>query len=448
MLIQNKIDIVSKGKPPIHVAPSKNKDLCIELMKQLLNLFLLVFDGDDIFIHFPSYYHRISMDDAVRLIYSLMDNETRLLFRKPNILDCLERLQNFPELQVAVNAGCLESRYCINLNNGIYDVRTMHQIQNSKQFTFDYQYSLQYTSNCTLDDAPVTKAFLESSLGNENIECFRRMLAYCISSLTKGRKCFLLIGKGKTGKSTLLNLLEAMMPEGTVSHEPFHRMASEQSKAKYRNKRLNISRDNSSTPMKHEESFKSLISAEITSSRDLYERSVDFTPMLKFIFASNFDLSFAHPDDAIYDRIVPIIFSRTIPEKKRDLELETKLLKEKDVLFSWAMDSLGKLIKSNYDFCISAESEAYLIHRRMELHTVPDFLNEMTIVSSTDAVSSVKLFKTYEDWCIRNGLTAIGRNKFYGEVSGCLPEVKRTKIFSGQQQIQGFKGIRILPDKA
>ena len=238
------------------------------------------------------------------------------------------------------------------------------------------------------------------------------------------------------------------MPEGTISHEPFHRMASEQSKAKYRNKRLNISRDNSSTPMKHEESFKSLISAEITSSRDLYERSVDFTPMLKFIFASNFDLCFAHPDDAVYDRIVPIIFSRTIPEEKRDLELDTKLFKEKDILFSWAMDSLGELIKSNYDFCMSAESEAYLLHRRMELHTVSDFLNEMTIASSADAVSSVKLFKAYEEWCIRNGLTAIGRNKFYGEVSGCLPEVKRTKIFSGQQQVQGFKGLRILPDKA
>ncbi len=440
------IDAAIKGKPKIKIIPEKGKDLWLELMKIILNSHLFVFDGVLIYLRLPTHYTLITVDDAIRIIYCMMDNDTRLLFRASHIHECFDRMKNFPELQLAINKACIENRRYINLSNGVFDIQTMKKIPNSKSLIFDYQYELKYTPNCTLDKAPVTKEFLLSSLGEENIECFRRMLAYCLSSLTKGRVCFLLIGKGKTGKSTLLNLIEAMIPDGFVSHEPFHRMASEQSKAKYRNKRVNISRDNSSTPMKHEESFKSLISCEMTSSRDLYEKSVDFVPTLKFIFASNLDLTFAHPDDALYDRIVPLIFSKEIPADKRDLHLEEKMMKEKEILLSWAMDSLGDLVESNYDFCLSEESQAYLIHRRLELHTVPEFLQEMIQVNSSGTIASVQLYKAYEEWCIRNGLTAIGRNKFYGEVISNIPTAKRTKIPVGQQQLQGFKGIQFKPN--
>lgn len=441
MLSLKQIDQAAKGKQPIHLEPAKGKDMNAALILSILNLFLFVFDGTLIYLRLPEYYQLINADDTVRLIYCLMDKDTRLLFRANQIQDCFQRLCNFPELQVAVSEGCAKSRYYLNLSNGVFDARTMKAVQNTIPFIFDHRYDLQYIPDCTLEKAPVTLSFLLSSLGEDNIECFRRMLGYCLSSLTKGRACFLLIGKGRTGKSTLLNLIERMVPEGFVSHEPFHRMASEQSKAKYRNKRLNISRDNSGNPMKNEESFKSLISAEMTTSRDVYEKSVDFVPTLKFLFASNLDLCFAHPDDAVYDRIVPLIFSREIPDEKRDLELEDKLYQERNIVFSWAADSLADLIKSNYDFCLSDESKTYLATKRMELHTVPEFLKEMVRTEPEGSVASTKLFKAYSDWCNRNGLTAIGRNKFYGEVSGCIPSAKRTKIMIAGQQLQGFKGI-------
>ncbi len=444
MEITNELmDQAAKGKQPIHIVPAKNKDLLASLIQAITNLFLFLFDGLLIYLRMPEYYQLISADDTIRLIYYLMDAETRLLFRSYEIKDCFDRMKNFPELQVRINDECAKNREYLNLANGVFDIRTMKKVPDMSLMFFDYRYELRYIPDSTLDQAPAMNAFLLSSLGESNIECFRRMLAYSLSSLVKGRVCFLLIGKGKTGKSTLLNLIERMIPEGTVSHEPFHRMASEQSKAKYRNKRLNISRDNSGTPMKHEESFKSLISAEMTTSRDVYEKSVDFVPTLKFLFASNQELAFAHPDDAVYDRIVPLVFSREIPEDQRDLDLEDKLYAERDIVFSWAVDSLKPLIESNYDFCMSEESREYLSHRRMNLHTVPDFLAELVEVDPAGEVASSKLFKAYEDWCSRNGLNAIGRNKFYGEVAGCIPSVKRTKVQMAGQQLQGFKGIKM-----
>ena len=444
MAIKNELmDLASKGKSPIHIEPAKGKDLLVALLLAIVNLFLFVFDGVLIYLRLPEYYQLISGDDTIRLIYYLMDSDTRLLFNSYDIMDCFDRLKNFPELQLSVNDECAKNRGYLNLANGVFDIRTMKPIRNKKQLIFDYHYGLEYIPKCTLDLAPVMKAFLLSSLGEPNIECFRRMLAYCLSSQVKGRVCFLLIGKGKTGKSTLLNWIERIVPAGSVSHEPFHRMATEQSKAKYRNKRLNISRDNSSTPMKHEESFKSLISAEMTTSRDVYEKSVDFVPALKFLFASNQELCFADPDDAVYDRIIPLVFSREIPKEARDLDLEDKLYEERNIVFSWAADSLGSLLESNYDFCMSDESLEYLSHRRMNLHTVPDFLKDMVEEDSACEVASSKLYKAYENWCSRNGLNALGRNKFYAEVAGCIPSVKRTKVQVASKQLQGFKGIRL-----
>ena len=83
----------------------------------------------------------------------------------------------------------------------------------------------------------------------------------------------------------------------------------------------------------------------------------------------------------------------------------------------------------------------YLTHKRLELHTVPEFLKEAVKIDENGEVASTKLFKAYVSWCDRNGLTAIGRNRFYGEVIACIPSAKRTKVQVANQQLQGFKGI-------
>lgn len=162
-----------------------------------------------------------------------------------------------------------------------------------------------------------------------------------------------------------MNVLEAVIGDGLVSHKPFYVMSNERSKAHYESKRINISRETSTKINRKEESFKSLISCEFTTGSEKFEKQKDFIPTLSFIFAGNTDLEFFHLDDTILDRLVYIMFNKEIPEDQIDLDLEEKPLVEKDVIFSLALDSLKGLIEDKYNFKTASVAEEHIKHRRL-----------------------------------------------------------------------------------
>lgn len=430
-----------QNKEPIVIGHSKKP--VEDLTKAFTYRKEIMFSNRIPFIETYKHYQRINEEDALAAIRLLLNPDDRLRISTSQIAESYRRLMYMPELQINIFEKFWEQQHLLNLLNGVYDIHTMKPTSNWRDCCFDYLLNFSYTPNSKLEDAPVFKNFVETSLGLENLECLLRSLAYCISSLTKGRKCIVLLGYGQTGKSTLLNLLESIIPTELVSHEPFHTMASPQSKAKYPNKRVNISRDNSNYPNRHEDSFKSLISCEMTTGREVYEKSIDFIPTLKFIFATNCDLNFAHPDDAVYDRIVVIPFSKKVPESMRDPDLDEKLTIEKDTIFSLAVDRLKDLLRSNYDFCMSDEAQEYLNHRRMLLHTAEIFLKEKTVLDPHGTISSVTLYDAYKDWCSSNGLPPIGRNEFYHKVKHYSSDIQYKKVDSESGRVNGFHGLRL-----
>lgn len=262
----------------------------------------------------------------------------------------------------------------------------------------------------------IFKRYVQTSIGMEQYKCLMRVLGYCLSSLTKGRKAFVFYGIGRTVKSTMLNVLESVIGGGLVSHEPFHTMSSERSKAHYEGKRINISRETSTKVNRNEESFKSLISCEYTTGIEKFEKQKDFIPTLSFIFAGNSDLEFAHMDDAILDRLVYIMFTREILEEEIDFDLEEKLLAEKDIIFSLALDSLKGLIADKYDFKMAPIAEGHIKHRRFLIHSAESFLAEECKLSEAGKVSKVKLYDAYVSYCKANALKPDGRNSFYDKV--------------------------------
>jgi P4 family phage/plasmid primase-like protien len=246
-----------------------------------------------------------------------------------------------------------------------------------------------------------------------------------------------------TGKSTLLELLEAVAGTANTSHVPFHSMSDIHARAEYQGKRLNISRDNSDQPMKSEDAFKSLVSCEMTTGRLLYHNRTDFISYVKFIFASNVPLHFAHPDDAVYDRLLVVPFERAIPDDKKDRELLNKLLKEKDVIFSAAIDQLPDLVASGYDFKEPEASKRIIELYRSALHTAESFLHDCYVVDSSGSVSSVKLYNHYLRWCEANGMEPDKKQMFYAKVRSYASGIDDSKVYSEGHRVNGFKGIRL-----
>ena len=252
----NELFKVTKNMEKIKI--TKPKNALVDICNALLKLKVLLFCDLIPLMNIGSYKMRITEDVAVSVIRSLLTDKDSLEISDNILKDVIERLSYLPQLQVDLDKGFRDGQLYVNVGNGVYSIMNRQMVQLESEIDFDYVTKIDYKPGAKLDDAPHFKRFVEMSVGAENYNCLMRVLGYCISSLTKGRKAFVFLGKGKTGKSTLLNVLQSIFDPDLVSHQPFHKMGSEKSRWHYAGKRINISRDNSSTPMRDEEGFKSL----------------------------------------------------------------------------------------------------------------------------------------------------------------------------------------------
>lgn len=416
-----------------------------EIVPGMIKSDILYYDNKVPVIRMPLHYQRLKTDDAEALIFNLLDDKVKCLVPNKEIKEAMKRLCYMPELQIDLMSEFWEGQMLVNLSHGVYDILRQELVPVRGEFKFDYVINIHYRPHCKLDDAPNFKHYIETSVGMEQYECLMRVLGYCISSLTKGRKAFVFYGIGRTGKSTILNVLEAVIGGGLVSHEPFHTMSGERAKAHYEGKRCNISRETSTRPNRNEERFKSLISCEYTTGSEKYEKQRDFVATLSFVFAGNSDVEFTFMDDAILDRLVYIIFNRTIPEDEIDLELEEKLLEEKDVIFSLALDSLKGLIADKYDFKMAPVAEEHIKHRRYLIHSTESFLDEKCKLSDSGKVSKVALYAAYTAFCKANALKPEGRNTFYDKVRNYNASITDGRApDSAGNSVQGFHGLSLI----
>lgn len=415
-----------------------------EIIIGLISIKILLFCEFGPVLNMRTHKLRTTDDIAVAIIRLLLTDMDSIMISDLLIKSVLERIRYLPQLQVDLDKGFRDGQLYINVLNGVYSIMERKLVQLRQGIDFDYITKINYVPGAQLHQAPHFERFIKTSVGFENYECLMRSLGYCISSLTKGRKSFLWLGNGLNGKSTLLKILLSIFDPDLVSHQPFHIMGSEKSRWHYRGKRINISCDNSNKPMKDEDGFKSLISCEETIGREVYQRYIHYTPTLKFIFASNWPLCFAHPDDAIIDRLVVIRFTRKIPQDQLDPQLEEKLKSEKDIIFSLAIDTLKDLIDSNYDFKMSKDSEEYLLQQRAQIHSTEIFLHEECVLDENGTVSSEKLYNEYKDYCHSNAITPLGRNTFLDKVKNYNPNITYTKVMSDNKRVNGFKGIRFI----
>ena len=415
------------------------------IIDSILKRDILLFDNKTPVIKLPLYYKKINLEDMEALIFNLLDQKAQITVSNPQIKEVMKRVRFVPKLQIDLTEEFWKGQMYVNLAHGVYDIMKQELVPLRNEIKFDYFINIRYIPNSKLDDAPIFKKYIETSVGMEQYECLMRVLGYCLSSLTKGRKAFVFYGMGRTGKSTILNVLEAVIGEGLVSHEPFHTMSGERAKAHYEGKRVNISRETSTKVNRNEESFKSLISCEYTTGSEKFEKQRDFVSTASFVFAGNTDLEFAHMDDAILDRLVYIMFDKEIPEEEIDLDLEEKLLSEKDIVFSLALDSLKGLIEDKYDFKMGSAAEEHIRHRRYLIHTAVSFLDEKCSLSKSGKVSKVKLYDTYVSFCKANALKPDGRNTFYDRVQNYNVSIKdgRAPDSSGNL-VRGFHGISLI----
>ncbi len=155
---------------------------------------ILFFENKISIIRLPLYYKRIDSEELEALIFNLLDQKAQITVSNSQIREVMKRIRFAPQLQISLSDEFWKGQGYVNLVNGVYEVYKQRLVPVRNEYKFDYFINIRYLPHCKLEDAPAFKKYVESSIGVEQYECLMRVLDYCLSSLTKGRKkslCFL-----------------------------------------------------------------------------------------------------------------------------------------------------------------------------------------------------------------------------------------------------------------
>lgn len=311
-----------------------------------------------------------------------------------------------------INAmGIDQPEAMINVANGIINVKTGELIPHTYQYMFKYCSPVDFISSA---ECPMWNKFLLEVFENnlELIDLAQRLFGYI---LIGGRpflhKAFCLVGGGRNGKSTFLDVLRAVVGSGSYSTVSMSKLDKEFSLVNIDGKLANIVEE-SPTDEINAEVFKTLVGGgEIQAAHKGFDEYT-FRCNARFVFACNDMPVFRDKSVGLEERLVFMPFNRFFAEHERDTEMTEKLLTELPGIFNWALHGAKTILSERkipiYEVTTAAKED-------YKIQTDPLyawFKEEIEVTQNGDEVLMGQVFLKYQHDMEKNGNRPYSRDRF------------------------------------
>jgi putative DNA primase/helicase len=267
-------------------------------------------------------------------------------------------------------------------------------------------------------EAPRFERFLKEVLvEDEVIDFVRRFAGYSLSGSTRERVIAILHGRGKNGKSTLIELLQVVMGDYATTTDTETILAKRyqgvgNDVAALKGARFVAAAEVEKGRRLAESKVKQLTGNDTVTARFLYSEPFSFKPEFKLWLSTNNKPEITGTDDAIWDRIRLILFEQRFDGKAADTELPEKLRAELPGILAWMvracgewlLDGLGKPQK------VREATEGY----RVEMDVLAAFIEDRCVVRERAVALATPLYEAYRKWCDENGEHPESQKKFGG----------------------------------
>lgn len=251
--------------------------------------------------------------------------------------------------------------------------------------------------------------------GNKDkINILQEYIGYCLTRDVSREKALLLLGESRSGKSTILNVINYLIGEENVSNVALEFISNPQYTAMLINKMVNIDWDVASGAERFEANFKVITSGEPVNVNDKYVKTFTFRPHCKLIMAANKFPRITDHSSAFYKRLILLPCDRVFEPHEQDIQLKEKLKLELAGIFNWAVEGLHRLEKRGYFEMNKSFMTDAIEELREESNPIDIFFKEniVTDVLGTAYIEKQELYNIYKRWCIENGNAAMANNKF------------------------------------
>jgi putative DNA primase/helicase len=245
-------------------------------------------------------------------------------------------------------------------------------------------------------------------------------------------------GGGANGKSTALDVLEAMIGRENVSRLSLTDLMQRFKSHGLQGKLINMATETNTRDTVATDLLKAIIAGEEITAERKYGEQFEFRNFAKFIAAMNEPPIVPDKSYGFARRIIVLNFTRRFEGAEIDPNMSAKLIEEIDGVFNWALEGLYYLLEHNAFFIpeqVDKETKLFMT----TLNPMLIFMEETCELNPDKAVSTVELWEKYKDWCEEGGNRRLSRNKFYDQVVMSFPQVTRDQW--GVDRVQSFIGL-------
>lgn len=348
---------------------------------------------------------------------------------------------------VELNEGLYKesNSHVINFQNGLFNTRTKELVPHSTEYVSIVQL------NCSYDvgaDCPKFLQFISDTLQPEVVPIIQELLGYLLVPVTKAQKAFIFYGPGRTGKSTLLRVIEAIIGQKNISNVPWQDLEGRFNKATLYGKQVNIGADLPAKELMETATFKSLTGEDVIHAEFKGKDAFSFRNEARLVFSCNqLPQNDVDRTDGFYRRLLIIPFFNQVEEHQVNPYLVDQLIDEVDGIVQWALKGLERLATNDYRFSPSELTKQMLEGYKVGGDSVKWFVKEHCELSEEKKTYSQNFYNCYVQSCRANGIKPKSIAQFVQEIETyCGKSI--TRILEAKTKRAIIKGICYKEDAA
>lgn len=303
----------------------------------------------------------------------------------------------------------------INLKNGVLNVSDRELSSHSPQMFFTYKLPWEYDKSCGQPSRWIEYLLDRLDGKQETVDALAEVFGYCMLGGNPWlHKAIIFYGDGRNGKSTVLEILSAMLGKENVSSVPIDKLNKPFSAIALKGKMANITGENKNKPI-DPEIFKTAVGGEHITASYKFKDEFPLRIQCRFIFACNELPQFQDATPGLTERLYFIPFRKYISDRDRNPFIAKELMKEMPQIINWALDGADRLISRGRLPDTKDHAEMFLQYRK-ESDSVFDWAeNYVTLDNGIDPnywLSVKYLYEDYKNKTINNGIHSVSVIKF------------------------------------
>lgn len=336
--------------------------------------------------------------------------------------------------------NCYPSHW-ICFQNGMWDCKEKKLLPHSPKYRCINQVPHEYKPEEKLTGVRTEEYLNFICEETDSREMLLQFIGYSMTKDVSQQKFLVLNGKGGTGKSTVIRLIEALSGSRNVSNISLTDLQQRFASFGLMAKLLNSCADLEIGCLEDTSIIKKILGEDTLRAEQKGRDAISFKSYAKLIFSTNeLPLVKSEKTNGFYRRLLVLTMNK-IPEEKNP-NLFSELLQEIDYLLQLAVQAVERMYQKNV-ITVSEASEKAVLQLWNDSDTVQAFLQDICTSDDRERIERIELYNKYAEYCEDTDRQSLTKNNFYKSlrVKG-YAEIKT----GGYRYFKGISYIKDCPE--